>query len=259
MDWTMILGVFTFVGIFLGMLLFLEAGRRIRLRMIAHDAEKAGAGLGAVDGALFALMGLIIAFTFSGAAARFDARRQIIVQEANDIGTAYLRLDLLPESAQPQLREKFRQYVDTRLETYRVLPDVDAAMAQLAKGNELQQEIWKVAVAAAKEAQSPQATMVLLPALNAMLDIANTRYWSTQLHPPLIIFALLGILALICSLLAGFGMAGGKARSWIHIAAFAAILTLTVYVIIDMEYPRMGFIRVDAFDRALVEVRASMQ
>jgi hypothetical protein len=101
--------------------------------------------------------------------------------------------------------------------------------------------------------------MILLPALNAMFDIANTRYWSTQVHPPFIIFALLGALAFICSLLAGFGMAGGKARSWIHIAAFAAILTITVYVIIDMEYPRMGFIRVDAFDRALVEVRAGIQ
>jgi hypothetical protein len=255
----MILGVITLVGLFLGMLLFLEAGRRIRLRMIAIDAEKAGAGLGAVDGALFALMGLIIAFTFSGAASRFDARRQLMVEEANDIGTAYLRLDLLPEPAQPHLREKFRQYVDTRLETYRVLPDLDAAMAQIAKANEMQREIWNLSIAAAKEAPSPQVTMVLLPALNAMFDIANTRYWSTQLHPPVIIFALLGALALICSLLAGFGMAGGKARSWIHIVAFAAILALTVYVIIDMEYPRMGFIRVDAFDRALVEVRASMQ
>lgn len=259
MDWTMMLGVFILAGLFLGMLLFLEAGRRIRFRMMERDTEKAGAGLGTVDGALFALMGLIIAFTFSGAASRFDARRSLIVEEANDIGTAYLRLDLLAEAVQPQLREIFRQYVDTRLETYRVLPDLDAAMAQIAKGNELQRKIWEKSVAAAKEAPSPQATMVLLPALNAMFDIANTRYWTTQIHPPVVIFALLVALAFICSLLAGFGMAGGKARSWIHIAAFAAILTLTVYVIIDMEYPRMGFIRVDAFDQALVEVRASMQ
>jgi hypothetical protein len=255
----MILGVIIFIGLFLGMLLFLEAGRRIRLHMSASDVEKPAAGLGAVEGALFALMGLIIAFTFSGAASRFDARRQLIVAEANDMGTAYLRLDLLPESAQPQLRQKFRQYVDTRLETYRVLPDLDAAMSRIAKSNELQREIWNQSIAAAKEAPSPQATMVLLPALNAMFDIANTRFWATQLHPPPIIFALLATLALICSLLAGFGMAGGKARSWIHIVAFAAILALTVYVIIDMEYPRLGFIRVDAIDQALMDARTSMQ
>jgi len=256
---TMIVGVVTLVGLFLGMLLLLEVGRRIRLRLMAKDIEKPVAGLGVVEGALFGLMGLVIAFTFSGAASRFDARRHLVVEEANTIGTAYLRLDLLPASAQPRLREKFRQYVDARLETYRVLPDLDAAMAQLAKANELQREIWNQSVVATREATNPQTAMLLLPVLNAMFDIANTRYWATQIHPPLFIFALLAMLALICSLLAGFGMAGGKARNWIHIVAFAAILTLTVYVIVDMEYPRMGFIRVDAFDQVLVDARANMQ
>ena len=256
---TMIVGVVTLVGLFLGMLLLLEVGRRIRLRLMAKDIEKPVAGLGVVEGALFGLMGLVIAFTFSGAASRFDARRHLVVEEANTIGTAYLRLDLLPASAQPRLREKFRQYVDARLETYRVLPDLDAAMAQLAKANELQREIWSQSVVATREATNPQTAMLLLPVLNAMFDIANTRYWATQIHPPLFIFALLAMLALICSLLAGFGMAGGKARNWIHIVAFAAILTLTVYVIVDMEYPRMGFIRVDAFDQVLVDARANMQ
>lgn len=259
MHTTMIVGVVTLVGLFLGMLLLLEVGRRVRLRLMAKDAEKPVPGLGAVEGALFGLMGLVIAFTFSGAASRFDARRDLIVEEANDIGTAYLRLDLLPASAQPQLRQKFREYLDARLETYRVLPDLDAAMAQIAKAAEIQREIWRQSVAAAGEAPSPQAAMLLLPALNAMFDIANTRYWATQLHPPLFIFALLAVLALICSLLAGFGMAGGKARSWMHIVAFAAILTLTVYVIVDMEYPRMGFIRVDSFDQALMDVRANIR
>jgi hypothetical protein len=91
-----------------------------------------------------------------------------------------------------------------------------------------------------------------------MFDIANTRFWATQLHPPMLIFALLGTLALVCSLLAGYGMGGGKDRNWIHTVGFALILTLTVYVIVDMEYPRMGFIRVDSFDQALVDVRATM-
>jgi hypothetical protein len=259
MQVSMIVGVVTLVGLFLGMLLFLEVGRRIRLRFLAKDAEKPVGGLGVVEGALFGLMGLVIAFTFSGAASRFDERRHLIVEEANDIGTAYLRLDLLPEASQPQIREMLRRYVDTRLETYRVLPDLNAAMAQIAKANEIQREIWNHAVVATKDATNPQAAIVLLPALNAMFDIANTRYWATQLHPPWMIFALLGTLALVCSLLAGFGMTGATARSWIHIVAFAIILTLTVYVIVDMEYPRMGFIRVDSFDQALVDVRASMR
>src|SRR5262245_47987101 len=90
-------------GLFLGMVLLLEVGRRLGQRRQSLDAEGGRAGLGAVEGAVFALMGLLIAFTFSGAAARFDSRRQLIVDEANAIGTAWLRLDLLPASAQPAL------------------------------------------------------------------------------------------------------------------------------------------------------------
>ena len=87
--------LFTF-GLFLGMLLFLEIGRRIAIRRMKEDAGAAGEGIGAVDGAVFALLGLLIAFTFSGASSRFDTRRQLIVEETNAIGTAYLRVDLLP-------------------------------------------------------------------------------------------------------------------------------------------------------------------
>ena len=97
------------------------------------------------------------------------------------------------------------------------------------------------------------------PTLNEMFDIANRRFWAGQIHPPPMIFVLLAVLALVCALLAGFGMAGGSGRSWVHIVAFANILTLTVYVIVDMEYPRMGFIRVDSFDQALMDVRANMK
>src|SRR5262245_57741494 len=91
-------------GLFLGMLLLVEVGRRIGLRRIAVDINGAREGLGVVDGAVFGLLGLLVAFTFSGAAARFDLRRDLIVQETNAIGTAYLRLDLLPPAAQPPLR-----------------------------------------------------------------------------------------------------------------------------------------------------------
>jgi Sulfatase len=100
------------MGLFLGMLILLEVGRRIGARRLAEDPQGAEAGVGTVEGAVFALLGLLIAFIFSGAAARFDTRRQLIVEETNDIGTAYPRLDLMPVDAQPALREKFRQYVE---------------------------------------------------------------------------------------------------------------------------------------------------
>ena len=80
-----------------------------------------------------------------------------------------------------------------------------------------------------------------------------------QTHPPLVIFAMMGLLALVCSLLAGYAMAGGKSRSLVHSFGFALVLTLTVYVILDLEFPRIGLIRVDAADKVLRDVRQSMR
>jgi hypothetical protein len=250
--------LFTF-GLFLGMLLFLEIGRRITIRRRKQDAGVSGEGVGAVDGAVFALLGLLIAFTFSGASSRFDARRQLIVEETNDIGTAYLRLDLLPADLQPALRESFRRYLDTRIEVYQKLPDMAAAKESLAKANELQSQIWRQAVAATRaQGAPPAAPILLLPALNAMIDITTTRTMATQMHPPTVVFVMLFGLALAASLLAGFGMTGNKVRCWLHMLGFALAMAVAVYVILDIEYPRLGLIRVDAFDQALIDLRASM-
>jgi hypothetical protein len=250
--------LYTF-GLFLGMLLFLEIGRRIAIRRMKEDAGTAGEGVGAVDGAVFALLGLLIAFTFSGASSRFDTRRQLVVEETNNIGTAYLRLDLLPADLQPALRESFRRYLDARIEVYRKLPDIAAAKQALATANELQGQIWHQAVAAARaERSSPAAPMLLLPALNAMIDITTTRTLATQMHPPTIVFVMLFALALAASLLAGYGMTGSKMRSRLHMLGFALVMALAVYVILDLEYPRLGLIRVDAFDQALMDLRESM-
>src|SRR5262249_39291694 len=125
-------------GLFVGMLLLLEAGRRFGIRRLARDAEGARTGVGAIEGMGFALLGLLVAFTFSGAASRFDSRRQLIVEEANAIGTAYLRLDLLPAGVQPSMRTLFRQYVDSRLNVYRYLPDLQAVDAELVRTKRFQ-------------------------------------------------------------------------------------------------------------------------
>jgi hypothetical protein len=246
-------------GLFAGMLVLLELGRRLGLRRLALDSEAEREGFGVVGGAIFALMGLLIAFTFSGAASRFDTRRQLVVEEANAIGTAYLRLDLLPASAREALRKSFRDYVDARLQVYQKLPDITAAKQALTHATWLQGQIWSQALAACEEASQP-ATMLLLPALNSMIDITTTRTVATQIHPPQVIFIMLYVLALASSLLAGYSMAGGQSSSrWIHMLVFAVIMALTVYVILDLEYPRLGLIRVDAVDQVLVDLRDSMK
>lgn len=245
------------VGLFLGMVVCLEAGRRLGLRR-QHDDAGGRPGAVAVEGAIFGLLGLLIAFTFSGAYTRYETRRQLVVQEANNIGTAWLRLDLLPPATQPPLRELFREYVDSRLAAYAKLPDVSAATAELEHSLNLQTDIWTQAVAACQMPEGQRAIMPVLTALNAMIDIVTNRTTAFKTHTPTIVFIMLGVLALISSLLAGMGMAGAPQRSWVHILGFTLIISLTVYVILDLEYPRFGLIRLDSMDQLLMDVRHSM-
>ena len=246
------------LGLFIGMLVLLESGRRIGLRRVRQESDGAFKGIGTIEGAVFGLLGLLIAFTFSGAASRFDERRQLVTVEANNISTAWLRIDALPADAQPMMRDLFRQYLDSRLETFRRLPDIAAAKEELAHSVKLQGEIWSHAIVALREPGAERATMLVLPALNQMIDITTTRIMATERHPPMIIFFMLALLAFAGALLAGYATAGSKTRNWLHSAAFAAVVSITVYIIIDIEYPRLGLIRVDAADEVLVELRKSM-
>jgi len=254
----MLLGLLAVLGLFLGMLLLLEAGRRLGVHQLASDPETVRSRGGAVEGAVFGLMALLIAFTFSGAASRFDVRRALVVEEANDIGTAWLRLDLLPVAAQPPLREHFRQYVDARLAFYQKFSDFESDRAEQARVTALQNEIWKDSVAACRDSGSWSATMLLLPALNQMIDITTTRTEAARTHAPFVTYAMLALLVLAGSLLAGYGLATGKTRNWFHASAFAVIMTLAIYVILDFEFPRVGLIRLNAFDQVLVDVRESL-
>jgi hypothetical protein len=247
------------VLLFFGMLLMLEVGRRLRLRGRAEDADGSSDGSAALGGSVYALLGLLLAFTFSGAATRFDVRRELIVEETNAIGTAYLRLDLLPPEARAPLKARFREYVGARVEAYRKLPDLTAAKGELARATKLQTQIWEEAVAACRKANHPPATMLLLPAINAMIDITTTRTLAAQTHPPMIIFILLCAMALAASLVAGHGISSTKSRSRVNELMFAATIAVSVYVIIDLEYPRGGLIRVETFDQALVELLQGMK
>lgn len=246
--------------LFVGMLVVLEVGRRLGVRRRASESEHERSGHGAIEGAVFALFGLVVAFTFSGAASRFSEKRMLIAEEVNAVGTAYLRLDLLPDEAQPALRDLFRQYVDSRLATYRELPELETARVEMAKSKKIGEEIWARAIAATRLGGAPPgADRMLLPALNSMLDIATTRTMALQAHPPSTIYALLFGLGLVCSLLAGYRMSTSPVRSWIHILGFTAITVAVVYVTLDIEYPRTGLFRLESADQLFVELREGMR
>jgi len=247
------------LGLFLSIMAMLTLGQRLGRRSLAQEADVARSRLTGVEAAIFGLMGLMVAFTFSGASARYEMRRQLVVEEANAIGTAYLRLDLLPAVSQQALRDQFRRYVAARIAVYRVLPDVVASGAQAAIAMTLQQEIWTGVLAALKEAPPP-ATVVVIPALNQMVDITTTRTIAARTHTPELIFGSLLILGLVCSLLTGYVLADTKTRhARLHLVAFAVVVTLTIYVIFDLDYPRFGLIRLDFSDQGLRDLLAGMK
>jgi hypothetical protein len=246
------------LGLFIGTLICLRVGWHVgRQRLSAVDTD-AAAGLGAVDGAVFGLMGLLIAFTFTGAAARFDHRRDLIVEEVNAIGTAWLRLDLLQPEARDDLRVLMRQYVDARIATYSNVKDEATVREALQRTQDAQGAFWSRLTPALKAETQLALVASIIPAVNSMFDIAQTRVLATRQHPPWAIYLMLGLLVLVSSLLAGFGMAKAANQSRLHVLAFAVILSTSIYLILDMEYPRLGFIRVDQFDQALLDVRATM-
>lgn len=247
---------FSAAFLFGGMLLLLEVGRRRGLRRLAQDPNGAREGLGTVDGAVFGLLGLLIAFTFSGAVTRLDTRRSLIVEEANAIGTVWLRLDLVDPAARPAFQDSLRKYVDARLEAYRNLKDEPAAALAMAHATALQSGIWTQAVKSA--GTSPEAARLLVPAVNDMFDITTVRAAALRSHPPRVVYLMLAAAALISSLLAGHGMAGSRVRSWVHMACFAGVIAAAFYIILDIEFPRLGLIRIDDFDQILRDVRTGM-
>jgi hypothetical protein len=155
-----ILPVLVISGITLGLLASIELGYRFGTRRWTRSPTLPREVSSTVQASVFGLMGLLIAFIFYGAGARFDNRGTLVAEEANAIGTAYLRLDLLPQESQPRLREDFRAYLGARLDVNRDVPDMKAVDADLKRSSMLQQKIWKETVEALKESGPSTQTLV---------------------------------------------------------------------------------------------------
>lgn len=237
----------------------LEFGRRLGVADGHADDPEAERGMSAVEGAVFALLGLLLAFTFASATSRFEQRRALVVQEANAIGTAYLRIDLFDEEHQRQLRPLFRRYVELRLDTFKALvEDGQRYTAALAETAALHQQIWRLASEAAAQASNPSVMALALPPINEMIDLTSTRVAATRAHLPAVIYGLLVLLALASAIVVGRGMPGRR-RPWLHMALFALAMAGTIYVILDIEYPRRGLIRVDSSDLHMIELLDAMR
>jgi hypothetical protein len=248
-------GVLVAVLVFAGTITCTHIGFRIARRRAAGQFE----GLGTIEAAVFALLGLLLGFSFSDGLTRLEARRNQIVHETDAIGTAYLRLDTLPPSDQPALRSLFREYLDARLRAY-ALTDNDAIDAEIRKAEQIQKRIWSAAVAASGSPEAhPSTRVVLLPAVNELIDATTDRKVAIRSKLPGLIFVLLVLTTLLSGLFAGFAMAKREALSRLHVLVYALVTAATIYTIVDLEYPRAGIIRLEAADSAIRELHNSIR
>jgi hypothetical protein len=247
------------IGLFGSMLLFLELGRRLGARQTAKYGEAARTGVGKADAPVFALLALLIGFSFSGAASRFDHRRELVSQQATAILTAWRRVDVLPPDLQQPIRAAFQRYLDALIGMYAHPPSRSTALAEPVELSQARTDLWSHSVAATVTDAGEKARMLLLPSLNEVFDVAETERLARRIHTPLMIFVMLGIAALASALLAGYALANGPRRNWMYMIGIAATVGVAMYVIIELEYPRLGLLRVDSMDQALVDLRASLK
>jgi hypothetical protein len=137
--------------------------------------------------------------------------------------------------------------------------DPAAFEKELLSTRNLQQEIWSRAVVSSRGDSSQTAARLLLPALNEMIDITNSRLFAGKTHMPPLIVGLLVSVALLSGLIAGYSMAKRGERSWFHVILYAVVVAITIYATLDLEYPRFGLIRIDGTDKALVELQDSIR
>lgn len=243
--------------LFLGTVACLELGYRLGTRR--SETSGLHEGIGGIESAVFGMLGLLIAFSFGAGLSRLDTRRQMTIQEANNIGTAYLRLDLLAAGDQPEMRRLFREYVDARLRVYQKYPDPKGTEQELARVAKMQEGIWSRAVTASRADATQNASRLLLPAINEMIDITTSRTVALYTHLPSLIVGLLIIVSLLSGLVAGYSMAKRQRRSWLHMVVYGLVVAITIYTVFDLDDPRSGLIRNEAADHAMVELKDSIR
>ena len=122
-----------------------------------------------------------------------------------------------------------------------------------------QHDIWTNAVAATLDPSGEKARMLLLPSVNEMFDIVEEERLARRIHPPTIIYLMLAITVAAAAMFAGYGIASRSTHNWFFTIGVAATIAMATYVIVELEFPRLGLIRVSDMDQALVELRATMK
>jgi hypothetical protein len=213
--------------------------------------------LGAVQAAAAVLLGLLLAFSVSMAVSRFESRKVAVVDEANAIGTAYLRASMLPEPHRAQAQRAFAEYVGVRLALAR--PDWYLNGANSLREDEvvLQRELWSLGVAVAEEDRRAVTTGLYVQALNEMIDSAGRRDAGLRNHVPESIVVIIAAVAVLTLGIMGYasGLSGG--RSMAAVVILSVMIAAVLFVILDFDRPYRGILKVN--QRSMVEVQDSIE
>jgi hypothetical protein len=225
-------------------------------RSLSHRKETLREPFGVVQGALLTLVGLILAFGLAMAVGRYDSRRAAVVDDANAIGTAYLRAQTLREPVRSSTLPLYEKYTDASLLLSRSVPGSSSAKRAIAAESVLQRQLWHLAGQALGTQPTESAPRLYVDSLNEMIDMQTVRVAALNNRVPAAILlveviggaAALGLLALYLAILS---------RGVLTVLLAAALLTLLLFVSFDLDRPARGFITIPT--APLVALRASME
>jgi hypothetical protein len=211
----------------------------------ARTTPEGKAQISALQASLLGLLALLLGFSLSLALGRYESRSAAVVTEANAIGTAWLRTDLLPEPSRKEVRAALADYVAIRAKAGSVTLDDDAMRAE--KRGEAEAAFartWKIASAIARTAPNP-ATVAMANALNDMTDAFGERDAELDRHVPEPVLYLLALAFIFLGWMMGFAPHVAGERPPLSVGVMIALIVLLLFVIIDLDRPRRGFIEVD--------------
>ncbi|QDU87039.1 hypothetical protein Pla175_03940 [Pirellulimonas nuda] len=233
-----------------------EIGFRLGRRLHANEPELSRSASGAIKASIFALVAFLVAVSFSTTAARHDTRRRVVLDEANALGTCYLRAGLLQEPQRSAIRATLVKFVDARLAYFDDGLNIERSKQARDTMGGLLNDLWRQVEAAAAADATQTRTSQIVPAANDVIDLASTRDFAAASHLQPAVLWLLVTCVLVFSLLIGHSSGQSTIRHLGLWCALNLLFGMVLFVVLDFDRPRRGLIQVN--HTPLVELRASM-
>jgi hypothetical protein len=240
---------------FLFLLIFVNyLGYRFKGHHIRKFPGTEHVGIGPTEGSLLGLTALLLSFTFGMSATKYETRRQLIVSEENHIGTTILRADMYPDSVRRELRADLKNYLETRINYYDVGDDEVLIKESIEQADSISARLWTKVADLSHDPRNLVASEQMVPSLNAMIDIVSTREAARRAAVPPMILTVMCILILVSAFLSGYGSKNLE-RNKVLVLAFALMTTLALYLVVDLDKPRQGFVNLNSTEQLLVKLR----